>query len=394
MNKLIICILLLLFTCIGIGQNNINDYLKGYIEHSGTFEQNASVIQNDRYYPIIEVEIIGKKYNFLFDTGAMVTVVSDKIIDIDKIKEDNKITISGGASTDEKAKQTEAYTVIENIKINDIEFNDILLAVVDLDQINKHLCNKIDGIIGMNLIKLCNWKIDIFNGILSFSDRVFKHPDQSKKIALSYHQGLLPLVDISHRRNKFKALLDTGFDGTLQLFSDFKTTNKMKTRKGEGYYTLMINQMESGKREEIILDKLSIGNDFEIKNVTAYILDGKPLLGMGILKEYITLLNFAEDNMILVPKSTESAIGVHRDFGAKFCINNRDELQVCFMWDGSQLKKNGVKVGDKITAINNNPIDRITEEQYCNFTKIQKEDSTLTLTFKTRDGEKTIEIHK
>jgi C-terminal processing protease CtpA/Prc len=98
--------------------------------------------------------------------------------------------------------------------------------------------------------------------------------------------------------------------------------------------------------------------------------------------------------MILVPKSTESAIGVHRDFGAKFCINNREELQVCFMWDGSQLKKNGVKVGDKITAINNNPIDRITEEQYCNFTKIQKEDSTLTLTFKTRDGEKTIEIHK
>lgn len=392
MKKFIISLLLLLFSIVCFCQNNENNYLQGYIEQSGTFEKNVPLVKNERSYPIIEVEISDKKYHFLFDTGAMMTIISDKIADSNKLKKENKINISGVAANDKEAKQTEVYVIAENIKISNLQFNNISSAVVDLELLNKHLCTKIDGILGMNLIKLCNWKIDTFGQTVSFSDRVFD--DISKdKISLKYHQGLLPLVDISQGKNKFMTLLDTGFDGTLQLFTDFKTTKKMKSRTGEGYYTLGINEMESGKMDEVVLDKISLGN-FEIQNVTAYVLNDKPLIGMGILKEYTTILNFSENNMILVSKNKQPDIDITKDFGAKFCINENDELQVCFIWDNSQLKKEGIKVGDRITAINSNPVSKVTNGQYCDFNKIQRENNTVTLTFETHNGLKTIELVK
>src|SRR5690606_39353302 len=93
MKKFIISLLLLLFSIVCFCQNNENNYLQGYIEQSGTFEKNVPLVKNERSYPIIEVEISDKKYHFLFDTGAMMTIISDKIADSNKLKkEDRKST--------------------------------------------------------------------------------------------------------------------------------------------------------------------------------------------------------------------------------------------------------------------------------------------------------------
>lgn len=394
MNKLSILLFLFIITLKGYCQNDAeNIYLKGYIESSDFFEQKVSIIDNSRQYPIIEVEIEGRKHLFLFDTGNMMTIISDKIIDVDKLKHEKTIHVSEGTSTDNEKKGEDAPITVGNITINGVSFNKISMAVLDLEPINKLLCSRIDGVLGMNLIKLCNWKINTFEKELSFSNRVFQNPEKVDNIKLTYYQGLLPLVEVNYEKTKFAALLDTGFDGTLQLFTDFKKSRKMKSRKGQGYYGSSISQLKKGEVEEILLDRVFLDN-YELENVPANILNEKPLIGMGIFKEYTTILNFTENNMALVTENKKPNFTKSDDLGAKYCLNENQQLQVCFIWNDSKLKDNGIKIGDQVSAINDKHFDQLTNDQYCNFSKILKEDATIILTFKTERGEEIIEFKK
>ena len=110
---------------------------------------------------LFTVTIDGKEYVFAFDSGATTCLISKEIsINDSSIK---TITYQDGYGNENKAE-----LILKNYKIGNSSFNNIPTIVSDLKLVNELGCIKIDGIIGANLINLCNWQIDPQKQIISF----------------------------------------------------------------------------------------------------------------------------------------------------------------------------------------------------------------------------------
>lgn len=390
-NKFTIALFVFFLPFLGYTQDKTdNPYLKGYINTDTPFTKSISLIDNDRDFPIIEVELNEKKHYFLFDTGSMISIVSDKVIDPTKINQENIIVIEQATN---QGATSEAYLTQERIKIKDVEFEHIAMAVVNLEKINTLGCIKIDGIIGMNLIKLCNWKIDPFDQTISFSDQTFKSPNQDQGISLVYAQGLLPLIKVNQGKNNFQTLVDTGYDGTLQVFTDFKKSKKMSSKIGKGKYGAGINQVREGKVEEVLLEQVNLDH-YKLTQVPTSILDEKPLLGMGILGQYVTIFNFNENKLVLVDHNSVPTYKNQTTWGGKFCLNENKEVEVCFIWEGSELEQADIKIGDQLISINNQTINQLTYAEFCELTASLKKLNKATFGFKTKKKEKLVDLNK
>lgn len=390
-DRILIALSLVFISYLGFAQNKTdNPYLTGYVNADTPFSKSISLLANNRDYPIIEVELQGEKYYFLFDTGCMISIVSDKIIDPTKLNQENKIVLEQATNQEQTS---EAYVTQERIRIDGVEFEHIAMAVVNLDKLNTLGCIKIDGIIGMNLIKLCNWKIDPFKQTLSFSDQSYQSPNQDQGLSLSYFQGVLPLIPVKQGKNNFQVLLDTGYDGTLQVYTDFKKSKKISSKRGKGKYGAGINQIRAGKIEEVILEGVNLGH-YTLNAVPTLIVEEKPLLGMRVLNQYVTLLNFKEDKLVLINQDSTIRYKSQTDWGAKFCLNESKQIEVCFLWEGFELEQAGIKIGDQVVSINDQTMNPMTDAEFCAWTSSLKKLNKATFGFNTKKGTKYIELNK
>jgi predicted aspartyl protease len=308
---------------------------------------------------IIKVIIDGKPFDFLFDTGAMISLISKEAAG--KAKYLEKITITDNLGHDQKHN-----TVKKNVLINDIEFKDIGFAIMDFSHINQNSCLQIDGIFGANAIKLCNWQIDPSTRRLKLSDVPFSNEITDTPIDLKYHAGLLPLVSTTLNNANFLMLLDTGDDGLISLNREsYKNTvpEQVKAISGEGVYKGTFNSLLKEKIEKVELKKIQIGTQ-QVANVQAIVSNDKSAIGYRFLQDYITTIN-TEVNKLYLKPITQKDIANTGAFDINFCRNEQDELIICFIWDKSALKASGLNVGDKVVMFNGTRLEKLSDEQYC-----------------------------
>lgn len=352
--------------------------LNSSITNKSGYSADLPIIKNPGNAVIIKVIIDEKPYNFLFDTGAMISLISKEAAG--KTKYLDKITITDNLGYDQKHS-----TVKKNVLLNDIEFKDIGFAIMDFSYIEKNSCMKIDGIFGANAIKLCNWQIDPSINTLKLSDNLFSTALGAVPIELKYHAELLPLVAVTLNSNTFLTLLDTGDNGNISLNNEsFKKANVTQPIifSGEGIYKGTFNSMQKERIEATMLEKIFVGGQ-NVLDIRAIISNDKSALGNTFLRRYITTINTEERKLYL--KSIEE-IGNTADgsFDINFCRNDKDELVICFVWDNSPLKNGGVKFGDKIVELDGVKLDKLTDDQYC---KIKTELNNLkTVTVKVFQG--------
>lgn len=337
--------------------------LQSSIENNSGYKTDLPIIDNINNFIIIKIEIDGKNFNFLYDTGSMISLISkDAAGNSERFK---KISLNDGSGKNEKA-----FTVKKDIALNNIIFKDIGFAIIDFEHLNKYSCIQIDGILGANAIRLCNWQINPYNKVLKLSDALFPVDSKDLEIELEYVNNLLPLLKINGDDYSFWTLLDTGYSNTLSINQDFYLNSKklklMPFTSGNGIFSGTYKRLKEQKIKKIVLDSVYINNNL-FNNVESYITDEKPLLGYGFLKNYITTINIDEDKLFLkplVPHERKSS------FDISFTINNKDELIIAFIWDNSQLKEGGAKFGDKIIEINGMITEKVNRNDYC---KIKRE---------------------
>lgn len=148
---------------LGIGMIGILLYLNkdsimaNYLIKAGNVEQKEfkkeiPFVSSDEFI-LIKVEIEGKQYNFILDTGAL-NVVSEELakeLDIETISKSNGISSTGKPNEIKLAK-------LPNVKIGGIDFNNTATAIIDFKK--QFPCLKIDGLIGSNLMKLAVWEVN------------------------------------------------------------------------------------------------------------------------------------------------------------------------------------------------------------------------------------------
>ena len=104
---------------------------------------------------ILKVDIAGKEYDFVLDTGAP-NVISKELAQ--KLGLNNVSEQKVGDSQGEYSNL--GFTTIEKVTIGGIHFLNTGAAIADLELSKEVGCLKIDGLIGSNLMKKAIWKFD------------------------------------------------------------------------------------------------------------------------------------------------------------------------------------------------------------------------------------------
>jgi predicted aspartyl protease len=342
------------------------------------------VYNND--LPLIQVYINNVVYNFLFDTGAGLTVLSNEIThNSNKI---GNIVITGFSDS--------SNLFLENFTIGHTEFRNIKCIHLDLNQFNKQACVKIDGIIGANIINLLNWSMNAQSGTLYWSRTPFKEEAISTKLRLEYY-GMLPLTKVAYDNINFYVLIDTGFDGflgmneqTIKQSSKYKKVNKIV---GQGKRFMTVNGISKGKQTLITVDTLLIGNKF-ISSIPTYVSQDKPLLGSALLRGFNVIYNFSDSIIFLTPYDFQGKKDLVK-FGLSIELNEKHEILVAFVWENTNAYKNGIRVGQRIVKINNTETGNINLNDFCNLmTTLLNQSPVLELTILNKEKYKQVSLNK
>lgn len=331
------------------------------------------------------VVINEKTYLFLYDTGATITLVSDEIGKNEIAK--GKISLKDGYD-----KKKDGSLITKDIYMNTVCFKNTGCVVVDLAELRKKSCLHIDGIIGDNLINLCNWKINPIEESIYFSNEPFVAPSNSKIIDLEFYSKSIPLVSLSIDQKPFWASIDTGFSGNFILnqeyFFKLKKSKKTTLKSGYGNYYATIGDYTEHQIYKGVLDTIYAGKE-KLINIKTVIDIGKPSVGIIFFRDYITIFNFKEKKMFLTsienPTQPDDS-----EFNLNFGFNDSNELIVQFLWDDSEIKKQNIKISDKIISINGINCENIDLENYCQIRHELKKSKILTLILKRNS--KTFEV--
>ena len=211
---------------LGIGMIGILFYLNkdsimaNYLIKAGNVEQKEfkkeiPFVSSDEFI-LIKVEIEGKQYNFILDTGAL-NVVSEELakeLDIETISKSNGISSTGKPNEIKLAK-------LPNVKIGGIDFNNTATAIIDFKK--QFPCLKIDGLIGSNLMKLAVWEVNNENKKIIITNSIDKTnvKEYQKIINFTTNVQANPFFELNFGNQKIKTLMDLGHNTNINIQEKF-----------------------------------------------------------------------------------------------------------------------------------------------------------------------------
>lgn len=306
---------------------------------------------DDGYIIFEEIDLNNKRIsgNFLFDSGAQLTVIDISLLDSFKYKDNGFIT-----SVDFHGnKKIVRKIYVNSIKIGDINFYGVDAYVMDL---SKYQCYDFKGIIGFNLIKRANWNIDFLNkkitttsigqsiNIVNANSIPFKIKDQS------IH------ANVKIENKTFETILDTGAKNEINLtLKDFEKLTNKKYLKDSLYsvdlYTSTLNDSAFSNITVFFtkINNLFIGNKNYVKKVNFL---GARTIGIDFFRHSdFLIIDFNQKKIFFKDKySSDLIITKH---GINFTKLENGQIIVSYLRKKSPLTKQGVKIGDKVLSVNN-----------------------------------------
>ena len=339
---------------------------------------------------LFNVKIDGLEHIFLFDTGATISLISDEI-------SKNEEVLSQIPLKDGLGKQKKANIITKKIEISSAFFNNIGFAVIDLNEIRKKTCLKIDGVLGANAINVCNWKINPTEEKIYFSKKSFIINDDDKQSThnLGFYSKLVPIINISLNKKPIWVAIDTGFSECLKLntesFDEVKNKVKNRIKKGYGNYFTTINNATNLEMNEAVIDTIGFDNQYFFNLKTLISVD-KPSVGAKFLKNYITIFNI-NDKKISFKEIAKSTNEDYYEFNQKFILNDKNELVLNFLWDDEEISKNDLKLNDIVLSINDINCEKLDLETYCRIKDLLKHSESVSVIFK-KNKEKIVILKK
>lgn len=193
------------------------------------FKESVSIeIRNGLIF--LPVTIRGKEYRFLFDSGAPLSIS-------EKLQGDFnfKIVSTGNLIDSDHNRSKIEWAEIESINIGKVSFNNQTAFIGDFEANPFLKCLKIDGIIGSNLLRYCNWTIDQDAKSLTFSDTVDKDVLKgSVRIPFRTDNQYNIFTDLSIGQATVRnVLVDYGSNGSIALNDQIFNTIKARNIIGE-----------------------------------------------------------------------------------------------------------------------------------------------------------------
>lgn len=356
-----LCLCLFLFSC-----NPVRKILKGGKLRETSFVEKIP-FTFDFGLPIIKVEIEGKSYNFLFDTGAP-TVISPELQALLKLepKTVGKTSDSQGNSSQQE------FVKIPSMKTGNLNFENIGATVVDMNKVFEFKCMNLDGIIGANQMEKAIWQIDYRNNIITASNSIsnFNIPEHSELLKFTPKKGQkTPKVMVKIGNKAINTTFDTGattyFTFPFEYYKseiEFLTGTEAVGSSSSGIYGTNKGAITTYKK----IPKFTI-NNIQIANQIATFNEGSSaIIGNSFFKNYRLILDWKE-NQIYMIKEVEIKNATLETFGIGLrYIDNQPTIAKIFK--GTDADKSGLQLGDKIIAIDDLDVSKLTETEACNYT--------------------------
>jgi len=293
---------------------------------------------------IVSVQINGIAYRFLFDTGAPLSI-SDKVWQVFDFK-----VISNGHIVDSDNNRTKVnYVQIDTLLLGDIPFVNQTAFVAGFESNPKIKCLEIDGIIGSNLIRHCNWEIDFMNSEIVFYSTAnddTQNTDGAVAVPFYTDNQYNILVDLKIGDAVIRNLtIDYGSNGSLSLpknvFQALKEKGIIDTtfsisgiaQSGLLGKEIMIN------REITYVDTIIMG-DLLIDNVE--INSGKAgLIGSKILSDFFVTIDWGRSQLLL--NEVELADKRLESYGFTLGYSEKKNIYVQSVIEGSPAFRAGVE---------------------------------------------------
>jgi predicted aspartyl protease len=193
----------------------------------------------------------------------------------------------------------------------------------------------------------------------------------------------------------FYVLVDTGFDGLLELNSrGLKKSKKYKKSAkscGEGEHQITIGGASTQKVTVATLDTIGVGSSY-LTNVPTYISKSKPLLGSLLFKNNNVTFNFTEDKIRLSSyRNTEVNIS---SYGVGLGLNENKAVEIVFIWKDSEAYNQGLRIGQIISKISGVDVSSISNDDLCALKTEVNEIGSLELHYLDKGSEKNISLNK
>lgn len=352
---------------------------------------------------VVPVEIEGKTYRFLLDTGAP-NVISKSFQEERKYKQLFELPVNDANNQTQQAE----VVLVDSLKIGNLKFENVASVVLDFDE-NPMIwdCLQLDGIIGSNMLRNSIVQIDGQQQKVRFSDSenlLSLDRKNSEKIFLSPIQSN-PFLWVwlgGEDGAREQLLIDTGMSGIYDLSSS--NLQKLKALQkdevfeligeGEGAFSLgVFGADQSRLLQQMRLPSLKI-NEVEFQNViTVTTNDNNSRLGADVLDYGRMTIDYKNKRFYFDPYEAEKIIVIdEQDYGFKPTFKD-DKLIVGVVF--REDLKDQIKYGDEIIRINQ---EKIETDNICAW--IKKEFSKdlskqIELEIKTADDQtKILQIEK
>lgn len=363
---------LFLFSAVTIFGQSKKFFEKGTVQLTHPIEKINLRFENNM--PFVKVNINGKMYNFLFDTGAP-TVISHTIYNELDLKRKYKKSIK---DSDEKVQQ-QIFTELPEMKVDGLIFKNVGAIVLDLNSAELG-CLKVDGIIGANQMAKLFWKINYADHSLEASDNLsaFSIKDFDIVIPFTAQAQKTPDIKANILSKEVNLTFDTGFSGRLEVSGDnidpktlhysvktfgTRTTGAFGTATPAPGYIFRADSIKMGstlfKDQRIATGKTDlIGNEF--------------------FKDFAFVLDWSNSKIYM--KRVATSPSTLESFGFSYRFVNGNAM-VTFIFEDGNLP---LKIGDSIIAINGVRLENLDKDAACHYfmNRVEKDQKTLSIKFK------------
>lgn len=313
---------------------------------------------------IIKVKIKGEDYNFLLDSGAP-NVISVELATKLKLNPG----FSAGANDAGGNSSNLEFVTLEELQIGNIDFINTGAAIADINKNDFIYCMGIDGLIGANLMKEAIWEIDCTQQKITISNSInsIHIPPTANVIPFKRNFSGSPIVDVDCNGEQVNGVvIDLGSNGGIKI--PMNVFNQMKDKNfpialGYGSNAAgLYGNFEPDTTRKVLLPKLTLGESV-LKNQLTTFDKQSDRIGMAFLRDYTIILNWFNNEMILVGNQQEQK-SVFNTFGFKY-NRHEDKLQVSFVFQNSSAEEMGLKIGDIILKINDVDCGNVSFDKFC-----------------------------
>lgn len=301
----------------------------------------------------VDVELGGKPRRFVFDTGSPSMVSAALAAEL-------------GLETIDSRQGRDAYGAIIETNIAQAEptldgttFHKVPVFIADFPETAQCL---FDGVLGSEVLPLCAWQIDVPDGMLRCSTDVLKLnsvASASQQTLYDFGYPHTPFFDIRLAdQTHSKAMFDTGSSDYLMLSPmdrDGAERNDAIASTVTGTGSLggsLGGAAPNTEQQRVTLKALSIGQ-LGVGPVAAPVRALSPsLLGASILDHYVVTLD-SRNNKAYFNAYREGPL-LRPSFG--FGLSFDQKIEVSLVWDGSPAANAGLAVGDRVSAMDGEPL--------------------------------------